>query len=111
MAVTVSSYLQNYGVQQVDATITADGNIDFASMGAVYAMCFQATGSFGSGTLKLQVSNDGTNYVDSPTATSVTAAGVKSVATADCGYKFYRLNLAGSTSPSITVKVRATLLR
>lgn len=111
MAVTVASYLQNFGVQQVDATITADGNIDFASLGPIYAMCFQAKGTFGSGTLKLQVSNNGTDYVDAPTAASVTSDGVKSAATADCGYKFYRLNLASSTNPNIVVKVRATLLR
>lgn len=59
------------------------------------AMSLQAVGTFDSGTLALQASNDGVTYAALTTAVALTSAGMKGVATADMGYKFYKMVVSG----------------
>lgn len=92
------------GQRTLVVTFDADGSFKFQAPRLV-SLSVQATGTFGAGTLSLQGGNDGTNFAALGTAISFTAAGAKGVAQADLGFKWYNLNLAGSTSPSITVTV------
>lgn len=84
-------------------TFAADGN------GATQALPYMsasgsitafATGTFGSGTLKVQVSADGTNWYDSG-VTGITVAGILKITGLAC--RFIRPVLTGSTAPSISV--------
>lgn len=63
--------------------------------------CFYATGTFGSGTAKLQVSLDGTTYVD-VTGASLTADGYK---VCQVFGRFLRAVLSGATTPVLSIKV------
>ena len=58
------------------------------------SMSFQVAGTYVAGTIKMQCSNDGTNYADTPTAASLSGTGVKSIAVADLGYRYYQLDFA-----------------
>ncbi len=107
-------------VKDFDLTASADGTVQQVSLThpedpgmRLWGYSFQVTGTFGSGTLELQVSNDGTNYVALPSgAKSLTAAGVKSTFDGElAGFKYARLQLSGSTSPSLTIKSMAEYLR
>lgn len=75
-----------------------DGNIDFELNRPVASLSFQLAGTYSAGTVKMQASNDGTNYADTPTAASLGATGLKSVALLDCGFRYYRLNFASMGS-------------
>ncbi len=57
-----------------------------------------ATGTFGGGTLTVQLSNDGTNWFSS--GLTIAAAGKVDLA---IPAKFVRGNLAGATTPSLNV--------
>jgi hypothetical protein len=91
-------------------TLSADGQSDtFRIPGPSFTIA--ARGTFGSGTVKLQVSFDGTNWqdvTDGTTAASMTAAAQLVVdlgrLNPDHGY-IGRFDLSGSTSPSLTVEV------
>ncbi len=64
----------------------------------------QVTGTFASGIISLQVSNDGTNFVAAPTAVSINAAGVVAVAENSLGFLYYRPVLAsGGSTTALTV--------
>lgn len=69
-----------------------------------------AYGTFGSGTLALQFSLDGTNFTtitDGTTSAELTATGMFSHEHAPFDKEdiTYRLNLSGATSPDITYKL------
>jgi hypothetical protein len=61
---------------------------------ALSSMSFQLTGTYVAGTVKAQCSNDGSTWADTPTAASLSGLGVKSIAVADLGYRYYRLDFA-----------------
>ena len=91
--------------------VTTDPTVDdfdyiFDAPAGLRAMSFHGEGSsFGAGTLSLQCSNDRSNFYVLPTAVSITANGVASVALADLGYHHYRIHLTGSTNPTLTATV------
>jgi hypothetical protein len=82
--------------------ITASGTTpSFLSRGFVIGS-WQATGTFGSGTLTLYGSNDNSNFFS--LATGITSAGIVSlIQTNNLVPLWYQFQLAGATSPSITV--------
>lgn len=95
--------------------VTTDPTVDdfdyiFTAPKGLRAMSLHGQGSsFGSGTLSLQGSNDGTNFAELPVAVALTANGIKSVAVADLGYAYYRIHLTGSTNPTLTAIVAMNL--
>lgn len=59
--------------------------------GRVLGLTVQLGGTLGTGgALKIQASNDGTNWADLPTAVAFTTLGIKSVAAIDCHYRYYK---------------------
>lgn len=87
-------------------TLSADGQSNtFAVPGVKFTV--GAFGSFGGGTVKLQVLADGTNWRD-VTDASFTAAGQKTInfgSVADAHGYVARFDLSGSTSPDIDLEV------
>lgn len=79
--------------------VTADGSSDELYHGGG-PLGIIATGTFGSGTCKLQVRSAAGTYVDVP-GVSLTAAG-NVYDSLPAGY--YRITLAGSTNPVLTAK-------
>jgi hypothetical protein len=51
----------------------------------------QSVGTIGSAHIKLQGSNDGTNYVALPTAVDLTATGLHKVAAGNLGFRHYKI--------------------
>ena len=99
MATTAEFKRIQDGVFYLKATFTAQNDAVVFEMPRCLAMSIQGVGTFGSATIDIQGSNDGTTYAALPTAVSLTVAGIKSVALADLGYKFYRvIELAASAS-------------
>jgi len=89
---------------QLAATFSADGNSSTIGWigGNGY---FTAQGTFGSGTCKLQFSEDGgTTWSDVGTDTTLTAGGGGVFTLPNCSL---RVNLASSSSPTIAYKVGA----
>ncbi len=72
-----------------------DSSQAFSFPPGTIAASLQAVGTFDSGTVALQCSNDGVTYAALPTAVSHTAAGAKSVAPADLGFKYYKVVVTG----------------
>ena len=66
----------------------------------------QVTGTFGSATVTLLGSNDGTNFVAikdaGNSAMSFTAAGIAELSS---GFRYYKPNIAGGTSDSLTITI------
>lgn len=89
-------------------TLTANNDVvNFTPNHSMRGMTIQVEGTFSAGTLALQGSNDGTTFYALPTAVSLTAAGVKSVAQLDLAYDVFRVTVTGATTPSLTVTVHA----
>jgi len=92
-------------VERVKVTATADATYKFAVNKPVRAMSLHAQGSsFGAGTVELKGSNDGTNFLSLPTAKTLAANGIASVAVIDC-FLYYQIVLSGSTNPSLAISV------
>ena len=91
MAVTYTNDRLQRGVVREIITLTAQNDSQVLQIPRVTAMSIQASGTFGAATLDLQGSNDGVTYAALPIAISFAAAGIKSVALADLGYRFYRV--------------------
>ena len=94
--------------------VTTDATVDdfdyiFQAPAKLRAMSLDGKGTFGSGTLSLQGGNNGTDFYALPTAVSMTADGIASVALADLGYRFYRIHFTGSTNPTLTAIVTLNL--
>lgn len=107
MATTINQDRPERGIVVVSATLSAQNDTVAFQVPRVTAMSLQVTGTFNGSTLALEASNDGTNYAALPTAVSLTAAGIKSVALADLGYLHYRLSL---TVASPTGALTATII-
>lgn len=107
MAVITATTRLQYGVFQVIITLDSLNQSQVFAMPRVTAMSLQVSGTFNaSTTLDLQGSNDGTTYAALPTAVSLSAAGIKSVAVEDLGYRFYRaIILAEAPGSTLTVTV------
>ena len=87
---------------------TTDGQGDVSSFGYNGGKrTFVAYGDFGGGTLKLQYSPDeGTTWIDEGSNSELTANGDFSMDADNVSAGIlYRLDLSGSTSPSLTVKI------
>lgn len=108
MAFATILHTAGQSVETVTVTATVDTDndtYDFAPEHPMRAMTIQTIGDDGGGTTNLLCGNDGTNFVALPTAKSMTAAGVLSVVQADLGFKWYRIELTGSTNPTLTIIV------
>lgn len=91
MAVTTSFVREDAGKFNLTVAMTAQNDAQVFQPLRPLAMSIQATGAFTSATIDIQASNDGVTYAALPTAVSLNALGIKSVALADLGYKFYRV--------------------
>jgi len=86
--------------------LTADGSTSVWDWDGRFKGCFLVSGTFGSGTIKLQISLDGgTVWVDADSADSeasstFTAAGVAMVELPECKLKAV---LSGSTTPDLDI--------
>lgn len=95
-------------------TISADGNTTAVTLPGLYnrvTVNLGTTATFGSGTVKVQASPDaGTTWVDVTSASFSSAT----AATKKADYNVYgtkvRLNVAGSTNPTLDLQVRAKLV-
>lgn len=102
------------GVLQVTGTIpttvdTTGATLDF-QLPRIRSASFQAVSSnFNGKTVSLQGAPDGTNYAELPTAASLTATGVKSVALADTAYYNYRINCTGTPTVAVVVTLIANV--
>lgn len=90
------------GVTQITLTATANFSYVFQAPHGLSGMSLQSDGNDGGGTLVIQGSNDGVTFAALPTAVSLTAAGIASIAVADLGYCYYQVDLSGSTGPTLT---------
>lgn len=108
MAVTHLHTSKGNALEQVKVNFTADGDYQFQPEHPMRALSLQGDGNDGGGTVSLQGSNDGTNFFALPTAVSLTAAGVATVAQADLGYLWYGVHLTGSTTPTLACVVGIT---
>jgi len=91
MATTTSTVREDRGQISLTVTFTAlNDAVVFQPIRAT-AMSLQSTGAFTTATIDIQASNDGVTYAPLPTAVSLNALGVKAVALADLGFKFYRV--------------------
>ena len=111
MAFETTSHTHDLHSETVVVTATANtdnDSYDFQLRSSPIAMSLHAQGAdFGSGTAAVQGSNDGTNFAALPTAVSLTANGIKSIALADLGYSWYRIDLSGATNPTVSITVHA----
>lgn len=97
-------------MQLID-TLTADGNSAVWYVSTPHKGTVHLTGTFGSGTAKVQISRDGTTYYDFSAQNS--AGTVADVAYTEDEIKafdpfasgYYRIVLSGSTNPSIKIFV------
>jgi hypothetical protein len=83
--------------------VGATGNLDFGRHFNNWdTIALQCTGTFDSATVTVNVSEDGVTYFAPATAVSFSAAGRKTIALADLGFKFLRLVMAsGAGSANI----------
>ena len=89
---------------QLEVTLSADGNTSVVDWIGGEGF-FVAQGTFGGGTLTLKYTTDGgTTYTAVGTDTTLTASGGGYFTLPLCSL---RATLAGSTSPSIAVKIQA----
>lgn len=119
MAATVLTAAQTNikrGVVKTVVTIptTVDGTdgatCDF-QLTSAYAIAIQSVSSnYNAKTVELKASCDNTNFLALPTAKTFTANGIKSVATADCSYCFYRVDITGAPIAAVTVTIISTQL-
>lgn len=91
-------------VDNNDGTLTLTNNValdgddesaHFALPPGTIAVGVQFLGTFDSGTIAMQGSNDNTTFAALSTAVSATSAALKGVATADLAYKRYRMIVSG----------------
>lgn len=99
----------NSGLKKRVARITGgDYNLDFG-MGKVNKMSIQVVGTWASCVVTMMVSNDNSNFYAMPTATTIGADGVKSIARDGCGYQYYRASFAsGTAAQDLTISVVGT---
>jgi hypothetical protein len=109
MATTAAVTRPVTGVIQLTATFTAENDAVKFQFPRCIAMSIQTIGTHGSATINIQGSNDDTTYAALPTAVQLTTAGIKSVALADLGYRFYRVIelAAGAELTAIIVGMEA----
>ena len=106
MATTSIAVRVAHGVLSLVATFTAQNDATVFEMPRVMAMSLQGSGTFGAATLDIQASNDGVTYAALPTAVSLSAAGIRSVAVADLGFRYYRvIVLAAAPTGTLTATV------
>jgi hypothetical protein len=85
-------------------TLAADGSVAFSIpfVNSAALVTIFATGDLGGGTLKAEISPDGTTWVDADAGT-LTEAGIIPISGALC--REVRATLTGATSPSVNIVV------
>ena len=106
-------------MKNVTGVVTTNSYADAASVEtlepyASFAVVVKETGGANGITFKVQVSIDGTNYVDHPTAAfvdvAVGAGLTKTVQEALCGYNFYKVQVkatVGGSQGTVTASLLA----
>src|SRR6266446_1217768 len=82
------------------------GNSQAMDLPDAVAITLQVEGTFASGVIKLQASNDGVTFYDTSVAATRSSAGIAAVSVIDLGFMQYRLNMAsggGTTALVCTV--------
>ena len=96
-------------IETIKVTATANATLNFQPGHPIKSMTLMALGgggnNFGGGTVELKCSNDGVTFFSLPTAKTLAADGVASVALIDQGFMFYQISLTNSTSPTLTIWV------
>jgi hypothetical protein len=107
MAVTVSNTERlGEGKTRYTVVLTAQNDVFVFAATRPSQITLQGEGISASD-LTMQASNNGTDYYAMPTATTLAADGLKSVATADLGYAFYRI-IEETASESVTASIVVT---
>ena len=88
----------------LSASFTADGTFTFVIPNQGITIAWAAWGTWGSGTLAFELSPDGGTTWFS-IASSLTANGIKHIASTDNKETLARLSLTGSTSPSLSARI------
>src|SRR3990167_10432410 len=101
MATTAQFVTDDLGKKILTVTFTAANDALVFQPKRPLALSLQSLGAFTTSTIDIQASNDGVTYYALPTAISLAALGVKSVASIDLGFAFYRvIMLAASEAHS-----------
>lgn len=97
---------------QIVVTVTlldTAGSSDATQLGDCDSITIQVEGTFASGAVAVQVSNDGLTYYAVPTAVSISAAGLKSVPADGLGFRHYKFVLSGGDgTASLTCTIVGT---
>jgi hypothetical protein len=116
-AIAKTSEFRERHLLVIVATVSGENNsvLEIPMKEQISAMSLQAVGTFGgSAQIDLKAGNDGTDAKRAalPTAASLTAEGIKSVAVADLGYRYYYLELSSAhASTDLTLTLVARLRR
>jgi len=106
MATTINQTRLQEGLCVVNITATLQNDVVPFNMPRCSAISAQLTGTIGAANVSIECSNDGTNYVALPTAVVFAATGVKSIAPADLGFKYYRTNVTtGAPGGTLTLTI------
>lgn len=103
MATTINQDRPDRGMNVVAVTLSAANDAVTFQMPRLSAMSIQVEG-ITTAAVALQASNDNSNFYALPTAVSLAADGIKSVAVADLGYRYYKILMTGA-SEAATVTV------
>lgn len=75
---------------EIEQSGANNGNVDIEFSEPLISMSIQVEGR-SAGTIDLQGSNNGSDFYALPTAVQLVADGIKSVAPADLGFRYYRV--------------------
>lgn len=103
MATTAVFDRDNRGKMILTVTFTAANDAVVFQPLRPLAMSIQSLGAFTAATLDIQASNDGVTYYALPTAKSLSALGVLSVAAIDLGFAFYRVIMLSASEAHTAV--------
>ena len=106
MAVTIqkNNVHERDFVKKLDVDFTAENDEVIFHGSNLTAMTIQSVGTHGAATIDIRGSNDGVTFAALPTAVSLAAAGIKSVAVADLAYRFYKvIELAAAATLSVYI--------
>ena len=103
MATTAQFVTDDLGKKILTVTFTAANDAVVFQPKRPLALSIQSLGAFTSATIDIQASNDGATYYALPTAVSLSALGIKDVASIDLGFAFYRVIMLAASEAHTAV--------